>query len=96
VEARNYQVAHVKQQGQDMILVLMDDLYWKRADADQQAQMNRLQDAAHQAGLAGHVVCVSQKGSKTMFRGPAPWAPFLQTLDWSTVTKNVNARLRCE
>ncbi len=96
MERRTYQVAHVKQQGQDMLLILMDDLFWRRSEADQHAAMEMLQAAADKEGLGGHVVCVSQKGSKTMFRGPAPWAPFLQTLDWATVAKNVNARIRIE
>jgi hypothetical protein len=88
-----YQIAHIKEQGQDVIIIPLDPNFeWQ----SQQAQINlrdELQLRATSAGLAGQVVVVWLKGGQTRFIAPPPWRPFFQSLPWSRIQQMLNRTL---
>lgn len=83
-------VAHIREQGQNMILVPLDSNFGYKSDREQSNIMFEIQDAARSAGLAGSVVAVWNAGGQTGFRGPAPWHPFLRSIGLNDVLRSVN------
>ena len=93
--SNKYQVAHLREQGQNMVIVLMDSSFGRQTSSDQEAQMRSLQACSNSAGLAGTVVPVWLDGRNMGFIAPTPWHPFFKSLSWNTVVANVNKELTC-
>jgi hypothetical protein len=75
-----YKVAHIKEQGQDMIIVPVDSSFGNKSQEEQNEITFMLQKCATSAGLAGTVVPVWDKGGGRMaFLAPEPWHPFFKT-----------------
>jgi hypothetical protein len=92
----DFDVAHLREQGQDMIIVLLGHEFQFKTDAERANIVAALQICADQAGLAGTVVPVWDSGGGRMaFVAPRPWHPFFQSLDLYMVARNVNKRLTC-
>ena len=51
-----FKVAHIREQGQDMIIVPLDSTFGRKVSNDQQSITSELQARSVAAGLAGHVV----------------------------------------
>jgi hypothetical protein len=83
------EVAHVREQGQDMIIVPMNDQFGRKPQSDQHAVINEIQRRASGAGLAGTVVAVWPGG----FIAPRPWHPFFRTFSYGQALANVNRSL---
>jgi hypothetical protein len=81
-----YDVAHIHQQGQDIIMVLVDR-------EPTRAQMAALQYGATSAGLRGTVVPVWEQFGRPHFIAPHPWHPFFRSLSWDVILANVNRKL---
>lgn len=91
-----FQVAHVREQGQDMVIVLVNSTFGRKADSDQADIMAWLQECASTAGLAGVTVPVWDAGNGRMgFRAPDAWHPFFMSLDLGQIAQSVNKTLRC-
>ena len=89
-----YDVAHIREQGQDMIIVPMSRSFGYLPHQDQEEQTALLQACAANAGLAGTVVPVWDAGGDRMaFVAPIPWHPFLRGIDLAFVAMNINRRL---
>jgi hypothetical protein len=89
-----FDVAHVRQQGQNMIIVPMRTDFGQKATSEQASIESALAFAAHRAGLAGHVVTVWDAGSGRMaFRGPSKWRAFLGSISLRWVGANINKRI---
>jgi hypothetical protein len=89
-----FEVAHIRQQGQDMIIVPMRSDFGNRTPADQARIESALQLAANQAGLAGRVVTVWDGGGGRMaFRSPPQWRPFFASLSLQRIAVNINKRI---
>lgn len=87
-------VAHLRQQGQDMIIVPLESSFGNKSNSDQQAAIAELQMRARGAGLAGRVVPVWDSGSGRMaFIAPSPWHPFFQSINLHVVAANINKTL---
>lgn len=88
------QVAHLHEQGQDMIIAPLDSDFGSKTQGDQAAVIGEIQLRARGAGLAGKVVPVWDDGGGRMaFIAPKPWHPFFQGLDMPMVWANVNKEL---
>jgi hypothetical protein len=85
----HYDVAHTREQGQDMIVVPMGADFGRLPDGQQQSIMAELQVWAGSAGLRGRVAIVWPGG----FRAPRPWHPFFRTLPIQAVLAGINKRL---
>ena len=86
----NYKIAHLREQGQDMIIVPLDASFGHNSQIDQQSIIADLQAHARGARLAGAVVPVWDCGGRMAFIAPRPWHPFFQSLSLPAVIRNLN------
>lgn len=87
-------IAHIREQGVDLIIVPMDRAFGQRPKADQQMIIAELQDRSIAARLAGGVVPVWDCGHGQMgFMAPQGWHPFFQSINLSWVYANLNREL---
>lgn len=86
-----FDVAHIRQQGQDIIIIPLDRAFGNRSDREQSEIYYALEMAVRTAGLRGRVVAVWNVGSGRMaFRAPQEWSRFCQSLSWPFVARNIN------
>ncbi len=89
-----FKVAHLKEQGQDMIIIPLESSFGNKAPPDQQAIITDLQFNARRLGLLGIVVPVWDSGGGRMaFIAPPNWHPFFKSLDlrrvWASINKEI-------
>jgi len=91
-----FKVAHIQEQGQDMVIVLVNSSFGRKADTDQADITAWLQECASCAGLAGVAVPVWDAGQGRMgFRAPNSWHPFFMSVNLGQIAKSVNKTLHC-
>jgi hypothetical protein len=89
-----FNVAHLREQGQDMIIVPLDSSFGRKSSSDQRAITTDIQMHARGAGLKGTVVPVWDSGGGRMaFIAPQPWHPFFSSLNLHGVDANINREL---
>jgi hypothetical protein len=89
-----FEVAHIREQGQDMIIVPMRSDFGLKTTADQSKIEYALRAAAHGAGLAGQVVTVwDGGGGRMVFRSPPQWKSFFTSLTLAAVAASINKRI---
>lgn len=89
-----FDVAHIREQGQDMIIIVVPPAVSRLSGIHQQEMYSELQHYAHEAGLAGRVVLVWRSGPGRMsFRAPTAWISFFQSVSLAWVGENINRRL---
>lgn len=89
----SFDVAHVNQSGQNMVIVPLNSSFEYKTTSEQDGIMSELQGRAREAGLAGSVVAVWENGGRMRFRAPRPWHPFFQSLGMHDVLRSVNRTL---
>ena len=82
----SYDVAHLHEQGQDMVIVPLDASFGRKSSADQDGFKQEFQRRSNAAGLRG-TVCLVWDGA---YIAPPPWRPFFRTLSVRDVQRNVN------
>ena len=91
-----FRIAHLREQGQDMIIVPLDHGFGQKSNAQQNEFRNSLQICARAAGLAGTVVPVWDAGGGRMgFMAPQQWRNFFASINLGIVTQNLNKILTC-
>lgn len=90
-----YKIAHIHEQGQDLIIIPLESSFGSKSEADQSDVIDALQECATSAGLAGAVIPVWRSGGSVHFIGPPPWHPYLKSLTWNAIMRNINKRLTC-
>jgi hypothetical protein len=89
-----FKVAHIREQGQDMIIVPLDSTFGGRVNSDQQSIASELQTRSRAAGLAGRVVPVWDKGRGRMgFFAPHTWHGFFASINLRWVCANINREI---
>jgi hypothetical protein len=92
-----FQVAQLRRDGQDVIIVPVDRSFGKRAPAEQARIQEAFQRSAATADLSGVVVPVWEDSSGRMaFRAPPPWHDFLKSIDMVYVATALNRTLSLE
>jgi hypothetical protein len=87
-------VAHLRQQGVDLIIAPLDHNFGNKTRQDQQEIVAEIQVHSRQAGLAGTVVPVWDSGGGRMaFIAPNNWHPFFRSLNLRAVWGNVNREI---
>ncbi|MER9392204.1 MULTISPECIES: hypothetical protein [unclassified Mesorhizobium] len=87
-------IAHIREQGQDMIIAPLDSSFDHKTSSQQQAAIAEIQLAAGGAGLKGTVVPVwIASAGKMKFIAPDPWHPFFQGINMKWVQANLNKTL---
>jgi hypothetical protein len=89
----HFRVAHLREQGQNMIIVPLESSFGNKSSDDQSAAIAELQVRANGAGLAGTVVPVWESGGRMHFIAPQPWHPFFSSLSMHAVMGNINKEL---
>lgn len=85
--------AHIREQGQDMIIFPLDGSFGSKSSSDQSDALAELEYRANDAGLAGRAVAVWESSSRMYFMGPRPWHGFLQSISMQWVWMNVNKEI---
>ncbi|MDM8356380.1 hypothetical protein [Pandoraea communis] len=89
-----FKVAHIREQGVDLIIIPLDSAYGHRTSSDQNDVIAELQRHATSAGLAGQVVPVWDSGGGRMsFIAPRNWHRFFASLNLSLVQSNLNKEI---
>lgn len=91
----SYEIAHLREQGQDIIIVPMKSSFGSLPEEDQAIEIEYIQRCAVAANLKGIVVPVWCVGSRMKFIAPRPWHPFFSSISWNDVARNVNGKLSC-
>ncbi len=89
----SFDVAHIREQGVDVIIVPLDSSFGSKSQSDQNAAIAELQARATSAGLAGTVVPVWDSGGRMAFIAPPNWHPFFQSINLAHVFANINRKL---
>jgi hypothetical protein len=89
-----FKVAHVREQGNDLIIVPLDRNFGQKSPSEQQDVSTQLQWRARSAGLAGTVVPVWDNGGGRMgFLAPRGWHPFFASVNLGFVLANLNKEI---
>jgi hypothetical protein len=88
-----FKVAHLNQQGQDMVIVPLDSSFGYKSKQDQNDVVAELQRYSNGAGLRGTVVPVWESGGRMHFLAPSPWHPFFASISMQVVWANINKEL---
>ncbi len=94
-QSANFDVAHLREQGQDMIIFPMDSSIDYKSDRSKQEIMYALQLCASSARLAGTAVLIWNSNGRTKFMAPQQWHGFFRSVDMLWVAKNINKKLTC-
>jgi hypothetical protein len=87
-------VAHVRQQGIDLVIAPLNSDFGHKTRHDQEEIVSEIQVRSRSAGLAGTVVPVWDNGGGRMaFIAPNNWHPFFHSLNLSAVWANVNCEI---
>lgn len=86
----SFDVAHVYEQGQNMLLFPLDRKVGFKTLDQQRAILHELEDRAHGAGLAGQAAIFWEGNGRTHFLGPKAWRNFLGSIGMSDVLASVN------
>ena len=90
-----YPIAHIREQGVDIIIVPLDPKFGRLSKREQSERITHVQACTIKAGLAGTVVPVWQEGDGFRFIGPNKWLAFFQSISWDYIVSRINAELTC-
>jgi hypothetical protein len=89
-----YKVAHIHEQGQDMIIFPLEQKFGQMISSDQNQELAILGFQANKAGLKGAAVAVWDAGSGKMgFMGPPQWHSYLSSINLRFVMENLNKEI---
>jgi hypothetical protein len=89
-----FKVAHVKEQGVDLIIIPLESSFGYKPESDQQKIIADLQLHSRGAGLAGTVVPVWDSGGGRMsFIAPQNWHSFFASINLAWIWANVNREI---
>jgi len=92
---QTYKIAHLREQGQDMIIIPVTSSVGSKNQHQLNEIKNTLQTFASNAGLAGTVCLVWSTGNKFNFLAPTQWHNFFRSIDMIFVSNNFNKKLMC-
>lgn len=88
------EIAHLREQGQDMIIVPLDRSFGTKGRQEQSQVVTELQTRSESAGLSGKVVPVWDSGGGRMaFIAPQVWHSFFQNISLQSVMAKLNREL---
>jgi hypothetical protein len=91
-----YQVAHLHEQGVDLIIVPLNSSFGYKSQGEQNEIIGSLQLCARSAGLGGTVVPVWREGNGYRFIAPPNWHNYFRSLTYDWILANINRELTCD
>jgi len=88
-----FQVAHVKEQGVKLIIILVDSSFGRQNPSERRMVLTTLQQRATNAGLAGTVVLVWDENGTLKAFAPKKWHSFFETITPEWIEANINREL---
>jgi hypothetical protein len=88
-----YKIAHIREQGIDLIVIPLDAEFGKKSDSEQREFISSIQVSANLAGVAGTVVPVWRDGTSHRFVAPPTWHSFFKSFEWHLIMGSVNKEL---
>jgi hypothetical protein len=85
-----YEVAHIHEQGNDLIIIPLEPSFGMQTQATQLQIVKELQLHANGAGLKGTVVPVWSSGRGMAFLAPNNWHAFFSSIDLQFIAANIN------
>jgi hypothetical protein len=86
-------VAHLREQGQDMVIVPLDSSFGLKSEQEQKEIIDELQIRSRAAGLKGTVIPVWENSGRIHFIAPHRWHPFFQSLSMHQIWANINKEI---
>ncbi len=86
-------VAQLHEQGQDMVIVIMDPAFARASPTQQEATIGQLQARSNASGLKGTVAMVWEVNGKMDYLVPQPWHDFFRSLTLDDVRSRINAEI---
>jgi len=97
IKMAEFDIAHINEQGEDIILIPLDSSFAYKSQKEQMETVNYLQACAEKAGLKGKVIPVWKNLVNRMdFVAPEYYHPYLFSINYSYVLRNINRKLVCE
>jgi hypothetical protein len=93
--SETYKIAHIREQGQDMIIIPVSSSVNSKTQNQQNELLASLQYFSRDAGLAGTVCLVWEVGNRLSFLAPPQWHGFFKSLNMRFVLQNINKKLTC-
>jgi len=87
-------VAQLNEQGQDMVVVIMDPRFAQASPTQQEATIGQLQQRSDACGLKGTIALVWDAGGRMDYLIPQPWHDFFRSLTLDDVRARINAEIR--
>jgi hypothetical protein len=88
-----FKVAHVREQGVDLVVVPLNEQFDHKTQSDQSAITDELQMRSRAAGLRGTVVTVWPVGNRMKFIAPPSYHPFFRSIGLHWVAANINREI---
>jgi hypothetical protein len=88
-----FKVAHIREQGNDMIIFPLESSFGRKASDEQNSILAELQARARAAGLQGTAAAVWESGGRMFFLAPTQWRGFFSSIDLRFVLANVNREI---
>jgi len=96
MQSETYKIAHINEQGQDMIIVPVTSSFGSKSQSDQSSFESTIQYCAADAGLKATVCIVWQVGNRFHFAAPNAWHQFFRSINMQWVNANINRTLTCK
>jgi hypothetical protein len=87
------QVAHLREQGANIIIVPLSDEFEYRSVQEQNDARLEIQARAHAAGLAGAVTVVWKHGGRMRFLSPQNQSSFYRSIGLDFIYRNINKEI---
>lgn len=87
-------VAQLHEQGQDMVIVIMESAFARASPTQQEATITQLQALAKLNGLKGTIAMVWDAGGRMDYLVPQPWHDFFRSITLDDVRGRINAELK--
>jgi len=92
VKVERFKVAHIREQGVDLIIVFVNSSVAHVLDSEKAQLLGALQLCANSAGLRGSAVLVWEGG----FYADQRFHAFFRSAPYATLAANINGELTCE
>ncbi|GGY46954.1 hypothetical protein [Parvularcula lutaonensis] len=89
----SFRVAHLHEQGNDMIIVPLGEEFGDKSLIEQEQTMGVLRNAAKSSGLRGVVIPIWPEAEKLRFLAPKVWHPYFKRMTWDWLRANLNTEI---